>query len=120
MRRAFRIDPAGAMRAPITGRIRQRVENLAARYGRAEITADWSFMLASCRLLLGEPELARLAIDDAVAFGDASESATNLLALVQPEAPSEMYGPEGETEIAGPEAEESSPVGDDGPKVASR
>lgn len=118
MRRAFGIDPQGAMRSPMTDGIRKRVENLAARYGRAEVNADWSFMLASCRLLLGETELAKLAIDDAIALGDESESASNVLSLV---APADMYGPSGESEMASPESIEQAPTEQDAEtEVAAR
>jgi len=120
MRRAIVVDPEAVMYTPVSEQLRERLEGISFHYqvqteqGRARIN-DW-FLFASVRYILGDPEAAAYAAENAVLAGDSSVSATTLLRAAREQAPpTPRLAPpapdRGQTDMYG--APVPSPSGDD-------
>jgi hypothetical protein len=96
MRRAFRIDPAPLRYvvgdARLTRPIRLLIDRYEDRLVHPSRRADATFMIAALSYLVHDDVEARVAIEKAVAGGDSSTSAANLLRLARAVGPAKRDG----------------------------
>ena len=86
MRRAVQVDPEALVYVTLEASLQDRVDALVKRYQRqlerSPSDTDAAFMLASLSYLLGDDLTARRSIDEAVRYGDESQSTESLKRLI--------------------------------------